>query len=283
MTDMQNAATIAVSKRMESSALKLLDDADSGMLTAYYSVFGNIDRTREIVQKGAFLEHLEDFLQSGWIDYNHGGHGHGMPVATPVSAVEDDVGLLVTAKFHSTPFAQEVRTMVRERLALGKDVKCSIGYHVLDDSYDENGVRVLKSLRLYEGSIVLNPANPRAGVVYAKATSSLLAGDGAMMPMNEHVEFVRAADAELLERLKSHFALRKKEGRRYSQATAERLRAIRTRHAEALAELDAMLSEIDEAERRVSDGQTAEKRAARHRELRERYYRLRAELLTQFV
>ena len=53
--------------------------------------------------------------------------------------MQDSVGLKVSGAFHSTEEAQAVRTVVRERLAAGKAVKCSIGYSVDDAAVETRG------------------------------------------------------------------------------------------------------------------------------------------------
>ena len=87
------------------------------------------------------------------------------------SAVQDDTGLLIHGTWYSTSVAQNVRQIVKERLAAGKNVECSIGYQVLADEQVRQGgksYRLLKSLELIEASIVAKGANPEAHVLDAK-------------------------------------------------------------------------------------------------------------------
>lgn len=142
---------------------------DAGGFTAYVARFGNVDRTNETIEPGAF-KNLDDFLGSGWIGVNH--DMKSLPVAYVEHATQDGHGLLVSAKWHGTADAQACRTIVNERLAAGKSVKCSIGYRVLDSvkgTLDGKSVTRLKSLDLFEASIVNLPANPGASVLAAKS------------------------------------------------------------------------------------------------------------------
>ena len=94
-----------------------------------------------------------------------------LAVAFPVSAEQDAHGLKITGKFHSTPEAQAVRTVSRERLAAGKAVKCSIGYVTRDESFEKTDgrmVRRIKKLSIYEASFVNLPANPAAEATSVK-------------------------------------------------------------------------------------------------------------------
>ncbi len=137
---------------------------DSGAVELYAAVFNNVDRTDEVIIPGAF-KNLDEFVRDGWLGVNHDLKGLGQ--ATIESAVQDDRGLLLSANFHSTAAAQELRTIVRERKERGKSVKASIGYAVTSDSHEKREgkrVRLLKGINLFEASIVNLPANPLAGV-----------------------------------------------------------------------------------------------------------------------
>ena len=142
---------------------------DTGVFRAYVARFGNVDRVNEVISPGAFKT-VESFISNGWIGVNH--NMASLPIAYIESAVQDSHGLLVSAKWHSTPEAQACRAVVTERLKAGKSVKCSIGYKVLDsfkDIQDGRSVTRLTSLDLFEASIVNLPANPAADVLSAKS------------------------------------------------------------------------------------------------------------------
>lgn len=145
--------------------LKLYDEG-SGSFSGYASTFGNLDRANEIVCKGAFAKTLEEFKASGFVAV---GHDWGaLPVATIKDAREDDRGLFIVAEFHSTPEAQQARTVVKERLERGKSCGLSIGYTVDRDERGEKGERLLKELTLFEASLVTVPCNPQANATGVK-------------------------------------------------------------------------------------------------------------------
>lgn len=152
---------------------KSLDDSGPGEFTFYAAVFGNVDRDGDVIEPGAF-KNLDEFVKDGFVSFNH--DWQSLPVAYPVNASQDATGLLITARFHSTPEAQACRTVARERLAAGKAVKCSIGYRVMDSSTETRGgqrVNVLKALAVYEAGMVNIPANPSAEVGSVKGVVSL--------------------------------------------------------------------------------------------------------------
>jgi uncharacterized protein len=191
--------------------------ADSGSLEIYAAAFDNVDRQGEVIEKGAF-KNLPSFEADGWIALNH--DWDDLPVASIKSAIQDGEGLKVVAEWHTTPEAQACRTVVAERMARGKAVKCSIGYRVMEDEIQERGdkrVRVLKGIEVYEASIVNLPANPRARVTAVKSWSD---------------------DIE-----EAYLAL--KEGRAISTRNRSRLETMCNRLKEAAADLEAMLAETD--------------------------------------
>lgn len=191
--------------------LKLKDDG-SGTIEGYASTFENWDDVGERPVKGAFKQHLSDFLKDGFIAIGH--NWSQLPIATPTKAREDDKGLYVEAQFHSTPDAQAARTVVKERLDRGKSVKLSIGYEVLLDEYVPEG-RLLKDVKLYEWSIVTVPANRQADVTTAKGLRLESEHDAAL-----------AAVLGLADRYKSLFDLRTKEGRVLSDQNRKRIAAL---------------------------------------------------------
>jgi uncharacterized protein len=190
---------------------------DAGMVELYAAAFGNVDRQREVIAPGAFVN-LDEFVKSGWIAVNH--EWDDLPVASVASAVQDMSGLRVTAEWHTTDEAQACRTVVKERMARGKAVKCSIGYRVLEDEMEQRDgmtIRVLKRVELYEASIVNLPANPQAEVVGVKSWWHDL------------------EDA--------YVAL--KEGRTLSGRNRDRLKACHSRMKEACDELGTLLTETE--------------------------------------
>jgi HK97 family phage prohead protease len=235
-------------QRKALTATQFTISPETNAFKAYFAVFGNVDKANELIVKGAFTPYLEDFKRSGWIDWNHSWES---TVATITDAAEDEIGLLVTGNFHSTEEAQKARTIIVERIAAGMQVCCSIGYQVIEEEYRKDGTRMLKSLRLYEGSFVLNPANPLASVVSAK---SLLA-EG--MALADNVTLVLAANEQLTTRMESIAAIRKKEGRRLSQATVSTIQSLRQSAMDIVEQMNALLSESDDVADEKKDAQGA--------------------------
>ena len=177
----------ALSRKDFACEVKAIDE-DTGAFELYAAAFGNVDRVGEVIQPGAF-KNLDEFVKVGWITINH--DAKSLPIALIDSAEQDGYGLKIRGRFHSTECAQECRTVVRERMAAGKAVLCSIGYRTIEEATERRGsqvVNVLKSIEIFEASFVNLPANPAAGVTAVKSTGDLIGLDA----IKSYVDSVKA-------------------------------------------------------------------------------------------
>ena len=123
-----------------------------------------------MIEPGAF-KNLDEFLEIA-----AGSHRATTRSSSPSpirsTPQQDDKGLLITGRYHSTPTAQDARTVAKERTHAGKAVKGSIGYKVRlaeKGQRDGQAVRSLKEIDLFECSFVNLAANPAAELVHAKS------------------------------------------------------------------------------------------------------------------
>ena len=154
-------------RREFQAQFKTLDDTDPiGSFEGIAAVFSNVDRQNDTILPGAFARTLDTFVKSGFLA---NAHDWSEPVGTISEACEVSEGLFVRGQFHSTPKAQLLRKVIRERLERGKDVAMSIGFQITDDEFDqEKSVRMLKEIELFEVSVVSVPANPLARLASVK-------------------------------------------------------------------------------------------------------------------
>lgn len=209
-----------------------------GSIAGYAATFGNLDRVGDVIEKGAFSDTLPDFVRDGVILARHGNEGE-QPIASVKAAREDEHGLWIEADFHSTPAAQAERTIAQERLERGKSVSFSIGYTVNPGGSEyKDGQRSLRSVKLWETSLVNIPANPLALVGAVKDAN--LADE---LPLTDHLGAVADAVEDTVRRVKARAEMRAKEGRVLSTANLERIRRM---HA-AMQEMMPMLQELMDA------------------------------------
>ena len=129
----------------------------------YGSTFGNMDRVRDVVVKGCFIESLKEMIPSLlW------QHEWDEPVGIFVKIYEDDKGLYVEGKM---PLDDDfVRGRVVPQLEIGSVKSMSIGYSTQKSTYDEeNDIYYLTKLLLWEISLVTIPANKEAIITDMKS------------------------------------------------------------------------------------------------------------------
>lgn len=203
-------------KVCQATSFKIYEEGN-GSFSGYASVYGNYDRVNEAVAPGA-VKNIDEFVASGFIAVGH--DWSALPVATIAEAKSDEFGLYIKADFHSTPAAQEARQVLKERVERGKFAGLSIGYEVTDSEPSDKG-RVLKSLNLFEVSIVTVPANPLAGVTGAKDMPQ------AGLSLDDHTEQALANAKGLVDRLRALHELRAKDNRTISAARREDVQALK--------------------------------------------------------
>lgn len=150
-----------------------VDEKEEGVVEAYVSVFGNVDSYGEIVEKGAFAESLKSsfprYPKFVW------AHNWEEPLGPTLEAHEDERGLYAKGKFVlSVQRAREIYELMKA----GAITDFSFGYKVDEDVVDENGIRHLKKLTIFEWSPVLVGANPKATLLNVKSVEQVIVNSG---------------------------------------------------------------------------------------------------------
>lgn len=126
-------------------------------VTSYKSMFGNVDRVREIVAPGAFSSwsELPQAVAKGQIPTRH---NHRDLVGKMLHAEEDGEGLLTTEKYGTDPVSDRVFSLVRDRILTTSSFQASYkaSDRVKQKGPDGEPVWILKALRLKEAG----PADP---------------------------------------------------------------------------------------------------------------------------
>jgi Escherichia/Staphylococcus phage prohead protease len=230
---------------MEHKAFPLAEfkvDAASGEFSGYASTFGNVDSGKDIVVRGAYQKAIPAFLRDGFISWSH---DWGNPIAMPTEAREDEKGLFLAGQFHSTPAAQEARTIANERAASGKRTGLSIGYDVEEFEIDKKGNRLLKVINpLFEVGFVMVPMNRDSNLSAVKGDLSPDSGDS----MEATVARILGDGDSVVAEFRKRLDLRLKEGRTLSSANRQRLADIREALDKILAETDRIAADPDKSD-----------------------------------
>jgi uncharacterized protein len=145
---------------------KLEEKADNQMtFSGYASVFGNVDHTNDICLKGCFSESLARREPKVLCQ-----HDTDDVVGKLTSYKEDDYGLYVEGFIIDTTDGLDLYKLLKA----GAIDQMSIGYVTKECEYQDDGIRILKAVELYEVSFVTFPANERARVTNVKSMPKTL-------------------------------------------------------------------------------------------------------------
>jgi len=140
--------------------IKQEDISEDGSFTGYLAVFDNVDSWGDAIKKGAFKKTLRERKQFT-LFYQH---DYDKPIGK-FTGKEDGHGLLIDAELNlDLPLAQEVHSNLKKSILNG----LSIGFDSVKWLLDK-GVRLLKEVKLWEGSVVSFPANELALVTSVKS------------------------------------------------------------------------------------------------------------------
>lgn len=152
--------------------IKAPQDAPEGTFTGYASVFGNVDSYGDVVVKGAFVDSLAEYGETGAGVPCYWGHQMSDPnlnVGVTTEAHEDDHGLFVKVQLDmETPNGAQVHRLIQT----GRVRQMSFAFDVVDAGWGERDgetVYELRKLKLHEVSVVPIGANPQAELIAAKA------------------------------------------------------------------------------------------------------------------
>lgn len=143
-------------------AFELKAVTDAGQVSGYGSVFGNVDQGGDVVEKGAF----DTSLKARGMPVMLWGHDVFAPaIGVWEEAKEDRRGLFLKGVIN---LKSQTGAEVHEALKMGAISGLSIGYREQESDTDDQGVRHLKSVELFEVSFVNFPMNVEARVSSVK-------------------------------------------------------------------------------------------------------------------
>lgn len=133
-------------------------DSSKGIVSGYFSAFGNVDSDGDVIEKGAFSKTIKENGPQGADRIMHLlQHDIFSPLGKPTELKEDDQGLFFTTIISKTSFGQDALKLYED----GVFNEHSIGFMVVkEESDNEEGVNRLQELKLMEGSTVTWGANP---------------------------------------------------------------------------------------------------------------------------
>jgi HK97 family phage prohead protease len=139
-----------------------------GIIKGYASTFGNIDRFNDIISKGAFTKTIKDHRKAQrQVRMLHQHYRLALIGGFPPEFLEEnDKGLFVEGHINlEVQAGKELYSLAKQGVL--KDM--SIGFTTKkSDTDEETGIRTLKEIRLWEISLVDEPANTQAQITDVK-------------------------------------------------------------------------------------------------------------------
>ena len=129
-------------------------DVQKRVVTGYFSAFGNVDSDNDIIEKGAFSKSInERFDKIMYLQQ----HDWSKPLGKPTMLKEDDFGLYFEAEIINTSYGLDQLKLYEA----GVVKEHSIGFQTIKADFiqDNEYIRVIKEVKLYEGSAVTLGAN----------------------------------------------------------------------------------------------------------------------------
>lgn len=143
-------------------------DSAAAEFTAYASVFNNTDSYGDVVQPGAFAKSLSIWEERGApipLLWGHNMEDPDYNIGHVLEASEDDHGLKVRCELDlKSPKGQTVHRLLKS----GRVREMSFAFSATDTEYgrhEGDPVRFVKSVDLYEVSVVPLGANPKTSIL----------------------------------------------------------------------------------------------------------------------
>lgn len=136
---------------------------EEGIFSGYGAVFDNIDTGGDVIEPGAFTKTLAEGWERVKILALH--NDCDLPIGKPLELREDINGLFISAKVSDTAKGRDIKVLLKD----GVLNELSIGYDPVIFDYDENGIRHLREVKLWEVSIVTWAMNSEATITDYKS------------------------------------------------------------------------------------------------------------------
>lgn len=141
------------------------EDDDFVFIKGIASSFGNTDRTGDIIEPGAFKKTIK-LMKSGERKVAFLNQ-HRMDQPIGVVDTLKEVGLTMVFEGRLARENSIVKDML-PLLKMGALHSVSIGFNIVESEMDEDGIRTIKEVDLWELSIVTIPANEKAKITSVK-------------------------------------------------------------------------------------------------------------------
>jgi HK97 family phage prohead protease len=129
-----------------------------------YAATWDLDQANDIINKGAFTKTIAEGFPAGRVKMLW---QHDKPLGMPSEMFEDERGLYVKGKISRTQLGDEALELMRD----GVVDRMSIGFSIPQNKsgFNEEGIRIISEVKLFEFSPVTFPANEAAHIMAVKS------------------------------------------------------------------------------------------------------------------
>lgn len=140
-------------------------DLSKRTVTGYFSKFGNVDTDDDIIVSGAFARTIRENGPDGKNRIKHlKNHNPNQMIGKVVELKEDSVGLFFKSVMSTNSFGKDALIEYQEELL----TEHSIGFITLQSDQTDDGIQLIKEVKLFEGSAVTWGSNPETPVIDIK-------------------------------------------------------------------------------------------------------------------
>ncbi len=141
-------------------------DLSKRTVTGYFSKFGNIDADNDIIVSGAFARTIRENGPEGKKRIKHlKNHNPNQMIGKVVELKEDSTGLFFKSIMSTNSFGKDALIEYQEGLL----TEHSIGFITLQSDRTDDGINIIKEIKLFEGSAVTWGVNEETPVVSIKS------------------------------------------------------------------------------------------------------------------
>jgi len=133
-------------------------DSERMTVTGYFASFGNTDYDEDIIMPGAATKTIAERGPMGSNEiFFLNQHNYAQPHGKPMVLEAQERGIYFESKIAPTSYGRDAMILYAEGIV----VQHSIGFSTIKSDYDQKtGIRMIKEIKLYEGSNVTLGANP---------------------------------------------------------------------------------------------------------------------------
>jgi len=136
-------------------------DEKLGIVSGYGSIFGNLDADNDIIQKGAYTRTIKN--NGNRVKYLY-QHDISKPIGKMRELFEDEKGLGFVAEIPKTTFGKEVLELMKYNVI----EENSVGILPIKKEFNDDGVRMIEEVKLFEISAVTLASNDQAKIMEVK-------------------------------------------------------------------------------------------------------------------